>query len=228
MMPTRDPQVTGEAPMSEQAKQSAFLSALTTEHFVLQTAASSTIAEAAARSSLYVFSLSSSLVAMGFMSRSPDVFMPFVATVLPALFLLGLFSVMRLVDTTLENMQYLAGIARIRSYYRTLSPEAASYFAADAGRWPEAQSPSLRHGPIIAFFGTSASMIAFINNIVGGAGVTVLMNSLLGGDRKGLALSCGAVSVIILTVVFLAYQRWRFSTVELATQPASSERTERA
>ena len=78
--------------MDEATRQSALMSALTTEHFVLQTATSSTISEASARSSLYVFSLSSSLVAMGFMAESREVFIPFVASVLPALFLLGIRS----------------------------------------------------------------------------------------------------------------------------------------
>ena len=104
--------------MQEPAKDAAFLSALTTEHFVLQTAASSTIAEAAARSTLYVMALSSALVAMGFASRSPTVLLSFGLVVLPAVFILGIFTVVRLVDTTLENQQYLTGISRIRGYYK--------------------------------------------------------------------------------------------------------------
>jgi hypothetical protein len=52
--------------MGTEEQRSALMTALSTEHFVLQTAASSTISESAARSSLYVFSLSNSLVAMGF------------------------------------------------------------------------------------------------------------------------------------------------------------------
>lgn len=211
--------------MDEQVTQSAFMSAITTEHFVLQTAASSTISEAAARSSLYIFSLSSSLVAIGFTAQSPDVFMPLVAAVLPAVFLLGVFTVVRLVDTALENMQYLMGIARIRSYYRTLTPEAESYFAADNGRWPEVKSaPSLRLGTFVAFLGTTASMVAFINNVVAGAGVTLLINTLLGGGHARFALSCGAVSVVILMMSFLAFQRWRFSSIELDVQPTTSDK----
>jgi hypothetical protein len=169
-----------------------------------------------------VFSLSSSLVAIGFTAQSPDVFMPLVAAVLPAVFLLGVFTVVRLVDTTLENLQYLAGIARVRSYYRTLTPEAATYFAARDGRWPEAKTPSLRLGAFVAFLGTTASMIAFINSIVAGAGVALLINTMLGGDHIGAALSCGAVSVVILMVIFLAYQRWRFRIINLPTAPAGS------
>lgn len=201
--------------MDEQARQSAFMSALTTEHFVLQTAVSSTISETSARSSLYVLALSSSLVAMSFASQSPGMFIPFVVSVLPAVFLLGVFTVVKLVDIWLECMQYLAGIARIRSYYRSLGPEAAAYFAAENGRWPETQlNPELRRGSRFAYLGTTASMIAFINNIVAGAGVTLLTNALLGGAHAGLAFGCGAVSVVILMMVFLAFQRWRYSSID--------------
>lgn len=204
-------------------RQAALMSALTTEHFVLQTASNSTISEAAARSSLYVFSLSSSLVAMGFMSQSQAAFMPFVAAVLPALFLLGVFTTVRLVDTTLENMQYLAGIARIRSHYRTLSPEAEAWFAPRHGRWPEAgNEPSLRLGMVFAFFGTTAAMVAFINSVVAGAGIALLADRLLGGGRQGVALACGAVSALALMLLFLFYQRWRIRTLKLPLRPGTA------
>jgi len=80
------------------------LSALTTEHFVLQTANNSTYSEASARSTLYVMALSSSLVATGFVAGSSDLLVPFAAISLPAVFLLGLFTVIRLVETALESM----------------------------------------------------------------------------------------------------------------------------
>src|SRR5438552_14974922 len=89
--------------MDEKERRSAFLSALTTEHFVLQTAASATVSESAARASIYILSLSSTLVAMGFASQSGEAFGPFIGSVLPAVFLLGLFTVVRLVDVTLEH-----------------------------------------------------------------------------------------------------------------------------
>ena len=152
--------------MDEKERRSAFASAIATEHFVLQTAISATINEGASRASIYVFSLSSSLVAMGFATQSPAAFMPFVGTVLPALFLLGIFTVLRLIDIAAENMQAHIGIARIRGYYRTLTAEAEVYFSADRGRWPEAKTePSLRIGPLIGYLTTGASMIAFINAI---------------------------------------------------------------
>jgi hypothetical protein len=192
----------------------ALISALTTEHFVLQTAASSTISEAAARSNLYVMVLSSSLVATGFLSQSPALLVPFAAAVLPAVFLLGLFTVLRLVDTGLESMQYLLGIARIRGFYRTLGPEAAEQFAPRNGRWPEAKGPEVRFGRVFAFLSTTASMIAVINSVVGGVGIALLIQTFGTSPRMWLSLIVGAASAILLTVGFLAYQRWRFGQFE--------------
>jgi hypothetical protein len=199
--------------MDEKERQTAFMSALVTEHFVLQTAATATDSEMQTRASLYILALSSALVAMGFAAQSREVFVPFVATVLPALFLLGVFTVIRLVDAAMENIQFLTGIARIRGYYRTLTPEATEYFAAEHGRWPETkEEPSLRLGTFIAFVTTVASMVAFVNSIVAGAGVTLLAGELLSGDQPRLALGLGVAAAIALMVAFLVYQRWRYST----------------
>ena len=81
------------------AERKTLLTALTTEHFVLQTANNATYAEASARSTLYVMVLSSTLLAAGFVAGSTEVIAPFAAIVLPAVFLLGLFTVVRLVET---------------------------------------------------------------------------------------------------------------------------------
>jgi hypothetical protein len=197
--------------MDEQSQRTALLSALTTEHFVLQTANSSSYLEASARSTLYVMALSSSLVAMGFLSGSADVLIPFAATVLPTVFLIGVFTVVRLVETALESMHYLDGIAGIRGYYRTLGPDAARHFAPENGRWPEVESPATRLGPILAFFGTTASMIAIINNVVAGAGVALLTHLLSPSAPRWMDAATGSVGALALTFVFYAYQRWRFS-----------------
>jgi hypothetical protein len=201
--------------MDDKERQTAFMSALVTEHFVLQTAANATVSEAAARTSLYVLSLSSSLVAMGFVSRSPETFQAFAAAVLPALFMLGLFTTVRLVDAMIENQQCLRGIARIRGYYRTLTPDAAAYFSAESGRWPEGQAaPSLWLGSLVAFLTTAASMIAVINAIVAGAGVALLAANRLGDDRIGFAIGLGAGVAAALMAGFIAYQRWQYRRAE--------------
>jgi hypothetical protein len=171
--------------MDEQSERSALLTALTTEHFVLQTANNATYTEASYRSTLYVMVLSSALIATGFVAGSTEVLVPFAAIVLPAVFLLGIFTVVRLVDTALESMQCLARIARIRAYYRSLGPAAAQHFSPETGRWPEVEDPALRLGRGLAFFGTTASMIAVINNVVAGVGIALLARFFTPTARMG-------------------------------------------
>jgi hypothetical protein len=201
--------------MDQKEPPPAFMSALTTEHFVLQSALSGNTSEVGTRASLYLFSLSSSLVALGFASRSPELFVPFVAIVLPGVFILGLFTTVRLVDSNLEGILFLNGIARIRRYYRTLSPEAEEQFSPQSGWWPENQDwPALRMGPFVGFNTTTASMVAFINSIVAGVGVALLAGGLLRGNRL-LGSLIGAGVAILLMAVFLGYQRWRFASAKV-------------
>ena len=209
--------------MDEQSERSALLSALTTEHFVLQTANNSTFSEASSRSTLYVMALSSSLVAIGFVAGSTDLLIPFAAIVLPVVFLLGVFTVVRLVDTALDSMYCMQGIARIRGYYRTLGPEAARYFSPEHGRWPEAEEPALKLGLALAYFGTTASMIAVINNAVAGAGIAFLLRFLIPATPYWIAGATGVFAALALTWLFYAYQRWRIAEYDVRTQQRETD-----
>lgn len=204
--------------MEQTDRGAAFIAALTTEHFVLQTATSTTYTESAARSSLYVMALSSALVATGFLANSPDVLLPFLAAVLPAVFLLGLFTVVRLVETGLESMHYLDVIARIRGVYRTLGPDAETLFSKQNGRWPEARTPALRLGALMAFLGTTASMVAVINNFVGGAIIALLAHAFGGQLPKTTCAIIGLAGMVRPTWIFLSYQRWRFAEFDDASR----------
>ena len=125
-----------------------------------------------------------------------------------------MFTTVRLVDTGIENQQFLRRIARIRGYYRTLTPDAAIYFSAESGRWPEAHAaPPLWYGARIALLTTAATMIAFINSIVAGAGATLLVNGLGGGDHIALAVTVGVAVAVSVVAVFFAYQQWRYRAV---------------
>ena len=185
---------------------------------MLQTANNSTYSEASARSTLYVMALSSSLVAIGFVAGSTDLLIPFAAIVLPVVFLLGLFTVVRLVETALDSMYCLQGIARIRGYYRTLGPDAARYFSPEHGRWPETQDPALRLGLGLAYFGTTASMIAVINNAVAGAGIAFLLRFLSPSASYWVAGVAGVSSALVPTWLFYAYQRWRIDEYDVRTR----------
>jgi hypothetical protein len=53
-------------------------------------------------------------------------------------------------------------------------------------------------------------MIAFINSIVAGAGVTLLASHFLVRDQTVFALLVGVAAVLVVMVAFLAFQRWRY------------------
>lgn len=75
--------------------------------------------------------------------------------------------------------------------------------------------PSLQHGPLIAFLGTTASMVALINSLVAGAGVAVFVGATLGTECLAPVLGSGFGCAVLLVVGFLAYQRWRFAHLDL-------------
>jgi hypothetical protein len=121
-----------------------------------------------------MYSLSGSLVALGICTQSGPALMPFVASVFPAIILLGLFTVARLVDISIDHLQARAVIARIHSWYATLGPVAAEQFRNHPGQWTDgASTPALRFGPMVGGLTTIASMVATINSIVSGAAVAL-------------------------------------------------------
>src|SRR5262245_62279144 len=102
---------------------------LVTEHFVLQSARSTTVSEEVGRSAVYLTCVSSAVVAFGFFAATTHTLAPVVATVLPALIILGVFTFVRLVETSVENVVFLRRMEAIRRYYATLDPAAAAFFA---------------------------------------------------------------------------------------------------
>jgi hypothetical protein len=219
-----------DQPGDEQPPDQAFISALVTEHFVLQSASSTTVSEAGSRASLYVFSLSSSLVALGFASQSPTVLKALLATILPGIFLLGCFTVVRLVDTTVENNRNLRAIAHIRRYYRTLAPQRSGFFpvlgvedhpAMDSG---EGSGEGAKEA--LAMLGTRprrttvlytmASMVASINSLVLGVGVALLAVELFDAWPRSLGILAGAVVALAYFGVIYRYQVRRYSAAAAA------------
>jgi hypothetical protein len=190
--------------MDEQARHEAFMSALVTEHFVLSGSRTATIVEANGRAAIYLSTVSSALVALGFASQAVRHVGPFVAAVLPALVILGLFTFIRLVENAIENIVFLEKVQRIRGYYRQLTPEAVAFFD-DVGADPAALAPALGSTGMSAapheVLYTAASMVAAVNAILVGAGIGLLVRDL---TNTPLALAV-VVSVVVGLVVFGAH-----------------------
>jgi hypothetical protein len=202
--------------MEQPAREQAFISALTTEQFVLQAARSANVGEMTGRGTIYMGAVSSALIALGFLAQVVSRLDPFVAAVLPAVFLLGEFTFAALVRNTLENLVLLGQMQRIRGYYATLVPEADQFFGptAEAERFSAAMATvGLRARPAGMLF-TGASVIAAINSIVGGVGVALLAAK-VASLATGAALAVGIAAAVVLFGLHLLYQQQRAASLVL-------------
>ena len=202
--------------MDQQVREQAFISALTTEQFVLQAARSANVGEMTGRGTVYMGTVSSALIAFGFLAQVVTHLDPFVAAVLPAVFLLGEFTFAALLRNTLENLVLLRQMQRIRSYYRTLVPEAEQFFgqAAEEERISAAMATVGLRGRPAAMLFTGASVVAAINAIVGGIGVALLV-ARVGSLKASAAMAVGITAAVVLFGLHLLYQQQRAAPLVL-------------
>jgi hypothetical protein len=189
------------------------LTALTTEQFNLQSARIGTIAEANGRSTLYLGTLSSAVIAVAFVGQANqlgDTFYLFALTLLPPVFLLGVFSYLRLVQTSIEDMVYTVLSFRIRQYFLGLDPAAVPFFPPTdlQGINKLERIGVVPTGPLQMLL-TAASMVACINAIVGGVAVALAARSLLEAPVPVAAVT-GAVVALGFASLFFVYQVRRF------------------
>jgi hypothetical protein len=184
------------------------LTALTTEHFTLQGARSQTMSESSARASVYVFSVSSALVALGFIgqvSELGDAFNAFALTVLPTLYLLGAVTFVRLVECGAEDFRYGMAINRIRHYYQEIAGDRADLFLLSGHDDPRGVFENMaleveNRSPIFAF----STAIAVINAVVGGSAAAIALGALFDASLA-LAVAVGAVVALASVAGWLRY-----------------------
>jgi hypothetical protein len=189
------------------------LSALTTEQFNLQTARMGTIAEANGRSTMYLGALSSTVIALAFVGQASelgDAFYLFALLLLPPAFLLGVFTYLRLVQTSIEDMVYAVGTFRIRQYFLGLDPAAAPFFPPTD---PQGMTKLERIGVVatgpLQMLLTAASMVGCMNAIVGGVAVALALRWLLAAPVPVAAVT-GTMVALGLAALCFGYQVRRF------------------
>jgi hypothetical protein len=175
----------------------------------MQTSISSSLSEAQSRAGMFTSVLTGALIAMGFTTQSMNVLLPFVAIVLPAVFVMGVVTVLRLTDISMENSLAHIMVTKVRQHYRSLGPEAAAFFDVRFGRWPENPgNPATRLGSFVAYWTSAAAMLAVIDALVGAAAIALLLK-LGAGSSLWLALSIGGLFGAVVLVAFFRYQKMR-------------------
>jgi hypothetical protein len=184
------------------------LTALSTEHFTLQGARAQTMSESSARASVFVFALSSALVALGFIGQTSeigDLFNVFALTVLPTLYLLGAATFVRLVECGAEDFRYGLAINRIRHYYKEVAGDRANLFMLSGhddgvGVFANMGLPAEGRRPYFAF----STTVLVIDSVVGGAVVALALGAFAHASL-GLAAGVGAVAAIVSFVAWIRY-----------------------
>ena len=188
--------------MDQDAREQGLLTALTTEHFVLQTSRSATITESVGRATVFLSLLSASLIGLGFVSSSGHLIKPYLGAVLPALIITGLLTFARLVENMVENALNLKRIQRIRAYYHRQLAGEHDFFAdavtgeGDMQRIAAAVGSSASRWDLLL---TTAAMVGAVNALLIGLGATLLT-----GVASGSATLAIAVGVVVALVAFAA------------------------
>lgn len=184
----------------------ALLTMLTTEHFGLQGSRASTVSESASRSALYMGAVSSTLIALGFIAQvSEEAFDVFALAVLPTLFALGVFTFVRTVESSVEDVLYGRAINRIRAYYLEQAGSEARWFLMSGhdDALGVLANMGIRPSRYQLLF-TMSMMVATVNSVVGGGAVAVLVDTAADPPLGISAAAGGAAALVALAV----QRRW--------------------
>lgn len=179
---------------------------VTTEHFTLQGARSSTIAEATGRATMFLGAVSGGLVALGLIATAAGVstaFYAFALILLPALALLGLVTFNRALQSGIEDFGYARRIAQLRGYYFDYAPELVDYLRSvppaerlhmqgiGASRWQK--------------FFTAAAMVGLVTAVLVGSTVG-LLTAVVSDHVLLAAISAGVLVAIAVFAALMHFQ----------------------
>ena len=195
---------------------------ITTEHYNLQMGRAMTVADTNGRSTLFIGAVSGALIAIAFtgqVSRMGMAFFVFSLVLLPSLFLMGLITFERVLQSAIEDLTYARGIMRIRRLYLESAPQLHPYFLLAAN--DERRRPTLKvglHPSWWQVFLTTAGMIAAINSVLVGVFVGLLLSALFNFPLL-VCTSAGVLTFLVSLGLHQRYQwgQWRRLEQDLAT-----------
>lgn len=205
-------------PQVRTGPQPAAVTFVTTEHFALQSARSSTIAESVGRATMFLAAVSGGLVALGLIATAARVgtaFYAFGLVLLPTLTSVGLVTFERTLESGIEDYGYASRIVRLRAYYLDFAPELAPYLARFTP--DERVLGTLRRGGW-HWFRTVASMIALITAVL--AGSTAALAIAAASPSLVAALPSGIAVGLALLAILMRYQG---NAWQQAVQAATAE-----
>jgi hypothetical protein len=209
--------------MAEAPDPGRLLTALTTEHFTLQGARAATTSEGAARSSLFLGSVSSALVALGFLASvsggDSALFRTFALTALPTLCFLGLVTYVRLVELGTEDVLYGRAINRIRSHYLQIAGDDARLFMLKANddALGVLTNMGLRVTPVQLYL-TNSFAIAIVTAVLAGSTIALAVGVVTGAPL-GADVAAGALAAIGAVAALMRFSRTHYGRAPFLDEP---------
>lgn len=211
-----------DQPSLKQADSAQITQIMTTEHFTLQTARSATISDANGRTTLFLGSVSSTLVALAFVGQVSNMGEPFALFALvlfPVLIFIGLTTFIRVLETAIEDIIYAWEINRIRHYYAEIAPIVQKYFIQSThDDWQGMTQNMAIFSGTLQIFLTTAGMVSVVNSALVGVFTGIALRALVSATSAA-SLIVGVAAFLVSVFLHVRYQRvqWNRSTARLTT-----------
>jgi hypothetical protein len=196
---------------------SARLQILSTEHWSLLATRSLTWNESFSRSSIFLTTLSGTIIALALAAQATSFgqgFVAFALVVLPVTFFIGLTTFVRLVAVNREDFLWVQGMNRIRHAYIELAPDLEPYLVAEwhddeAGVMTTLGAPHGTHGWYHHVIATTPGVVGVVDAVVG-ASVAALAAAAY-GVTVGPSIAIGVGAFLSASAVLHLYQRRAFT-----------------
>jgi hypothetical protein len=197
------------------------LSILNAEHASLVASRTLAYNEGFVRTGMFLTAVSAALVALGFVAQAipeGNGFQLFAVMVLTLMFVLGLTTLIRVVETSREDLRAVQGMNRIRRGYFDICPPVTRYFSTSdrddlegitaSYEGPAAGGSMTGAAQIVHGFGTAVGMVGLMVSLIGGA-LLGFVCGLLGAPFAlgvlaglvGFLLLLGLITVLVLREV---------------------------
>ncbi|HEY2917239.1 MAG TPA: hypothetical protein VGI98_08510 [Candidatus Limnocylindrales bacterium] len=182
------------------------LQILSTEHWSLLSQRSLVYNEAFARAGMFLTFVSATLVALGFVGNAMAFNRDFLVLAALLLFVdlvIGLATIGRMLDASVDDLRSIAGMNRIRNAYVRIAPAVMPYLSTGihddvAGVMQTYGAPRIRAGLPAFIHGltTSGGMIMVIVSLLAGV-LGGVLGLILGADLVG-SFATGAIAFLVL------------------------------
>jgi hypothetical protein len=187
---------------------------MTTEHFTLQTARAVANAEISSRLQLYMTTLSSAIIALALVAQVSELggaFAAFALVLLPVVYFVGVVTLGRVMQASVEWRIYGQGMNRIRHWYLEVAPEMRRYFVLPAtdDPWVSLAAIGIRTRRWHGMLTTAPAMILVVNSVLAGVFAGVLAG-VVGPSGPVLPAVSAAAGFVLSVAVLGAYEQRSF------------------